>query len=411
MNGNVLLYFTFLAASSTVLGNEIDLTQTLNDALFNAIGDLPMPGSDGKWRCHKNGEISGGPPLLAAAFKCSLKYNNVRSISVTSTYTDPIPAAIPTTVARAVRQYVNCNSEPIKIQDTISVSTSEGIAITKSTDITEGGSVTTTSSIQVPVKAIQFSMSKQENTNFSIRNSESQSNNLQSVITTTQSIAFDVPPMHTHQVILEREVSNAFIRFNGLVILDADVNFIGIKREDGSPASSITPVGQLSKLVPSESARTVTLSGEIWNAKGLKDNRKDIVAAIADPAKTCEAPKIEVYSDKVGLLSKVISESNDKLVSDAVNLPDVQRMFPLVNGMSITTSNSVANVEVRAQSQGPGFCGVSINGGMGNATFLAPPFTWSPWTTLFSHIGSVSTTVNTSVECDTGALFEIRYYQ
>lgn len=224
MNGNVLLCFTLLTINSTVLANEIDLTQALNDSLFSVIGELPMPGSDGSMRCLKNGDIAG-PPLLNAIFKCDLKFNNVRSISVDSSYSDPIPAAIPTTITRAIRQYVNCGPEPTKIQDTISVSTSEGIAITKSTDITEGTSATLTSSIQVPVKAVQFSMSRQENTNFSIRNSESKSDNLQTVVTTTQAISFDLPPMHTHQVILEREVSNAFIRFDGIVTLDADINF------------------------------------------------------------------------------------------------------------------------------------------------------------------------------------------
>lgn len=143
----------------------------------------------------------------------------------------------------------------------------------------------------------------------------------------------------------------------------------------------------------------------------MKDNRKDIVTAIADPAKTCVQPAEEVYSDKAGIMAKLLVEQDKILMKDAITVFDVQRTFPLVNGMSITTSNSVANVEVRAQSQGPGFCGVSINGGIGTANFLAPPYTWSPWTTLFSHIGSVSTTVNTNVECDTGALFEIRYYQ
>jgi hypothetical protein len=83
---------------------------------------------------------------------------------------------------------------------------------------------------------------------------------------------------------------------------------------------------------------------------------------------------------------------------------------PFVDGQKITTSNSVANVEVQARSLGPGFCAVEIGGGGKTVGFLAPPLVYSPWTILFSHTGSVTTELSIDVKCDTGILAQVRYF-
>lgn len=84
----------------------------------------------------------------------------------------------------------------------------------------------------------------------------------------------------------------------------------------------------------------------------------------------------------------------------------------LVSGMKITTANVVATVEVRAKSLGPGACGVNFSTDSGNSTsILAPPFTWSGWQTLASHIGTVTYKVEYEITCDTGAVAEVRYYR
>ncbi len=88
-----------------------------------------------------------------------------------------------------------------------------------------------------------------------------------------------------------------------------------------------------------------------------------------------------------------------------------QTVVPFINGMRITTSNSVANIEVRAQSQGPGGCAVEFSTGDKKIGFVAPPFTYSPWTVLNSHIGQVSFGISNSVLCDTGVLAQIRYFK
>jgi hypothetical protein len=84
----------------------------------------------------------------------------------------------------------------------------------------------------------------------------------------------------------------------------------------------------------------------------------------------------------------------------------------LVDGMVITTSDSVANVEARAQSQGPGLCATKVSAEPGNTVAIAAtPGVYSNWVTIASHVGSVSFTLHTTIDCDTGALFQVRYYR
>jgi hypothetical protein len=83
----------------------------------------------------------------------------------------------------------------------------------------------------------------------------------------------------------------------------------------------------------------------------------------------------------------------------------------LVSGQTITTSDSVANIEVRGQSFGPGACGVTFKSSGDQTSFLAPPLVWSPWTHLTSHIGSVTLIIEYDVVCDTGIKAQVKYYR
>jgi hypothetical protein len=86
-----------------------------------------------------------------------------------------------------------------------------------------------------------------------------------------------------------------------------------------------------------------------------------------------------------------------------------KKIVPLIDGMTITTSNTVDTVEVRAKSQGPGGCAVEFLAGRDHVGFVAPPFSYSPWTILFSHIGRLTKTLTEDVKCDTGVLSQVRY--
>lgn len=87
-----------------------------------------------------------------------------------------------------------------------------------------------------------------------------------------------------------------------------------------------------------------------------------------------------------------------------------KQIIPLVDGVSIKTSDSIANVDVRGKSIGLGFCSVMVTGEGNTIAYAAPPQAWGPWIVLFSHVGAVNALINVDVECDTGALMEARYF-
>lgn len=92
---------------------------------------------------------------------------------------------------------------------------------------------------------------------------------------------------------------------------------------------------------------------------------------------------------------------------------DLQVVVPFADGMTITTSDSVANVEVHAKSFGPGFCSVTFTASPGGSPkqIAAPPAAYSSWVVIASHIGVVTYTISYDVGCDTGVLAEIRYFK
>lgn len=87
-----------------------------------------------------------------------------------------------------------------------------------------------------------------------------------------------------------------------------------------------------------------------------------------------------------------------------------QRTVGLVDGMVIKTSNSWGNVEVRAQSFGPGFCSTEVTVGDKTVIIAAPPLTYSSWIIANSYGGSVTFSISKSDNCDTGTMAQVRYW-
>lgn len=90
-----------------------------------------------------------------------------------------------------------------------------------------------------------------------------------------------------------------------------------------------------------------------------------------------------------------------------------RRTLPVVNGMLLKLGNYAQNLEVRAKSLGPGFCGVRFSSTYFSPfEFLAPPLVWGGWLEIpFGFLGSGSVVLNYSVLCDTGAVAEVRFMQ
>ena len=397
--------------------DEIDLTVELNKVLFSETNKVPiyhleMPNAF----CRSDGSLEGAHPIVAAAVRCGFRFTNVRAVSVDVSYSSPKAAAIPTTLVKDVWQYQNCSSLPLPITDNISLSSQEGSSVTTSTSVTTGSNTTTTAGVTVPIYAVQFSYSANVQYSFSKTDTTQQASSLTETRSTVQNINVTVPPLSVYAVTLQKEVSNAYIDYDGIVTLDADVLMHPMR----GPAAKQDPQGpdiSLGKLsqVASTAARTVHLKGQIWNAKGHSVVRNDKVTPIEDMNAVCpkaggtkplvkqtDIQKRDAFFAATSMNSGALS----RLVASAM-----QTTQPLTNGMTITTSNSVANVEVRAKSFGPGFCAVGISSPYGQSNFLAPPLTWSPWTHLFSHMGAITATLGTSVGCSTGAVFEVRYFK
>lgn len=98
-------------------------------------------------------------------------------------------------------------------------------------------------------------------------------------------------------------------------------------------------------------------------------------------------------------------------LSAAAYAEATQAVTGLVNGMTIRTSDSWANVEVRAMSFGPGFCATHITVGDKTVSYAAPPAVYGPWVIAASHGGRVSFEVSKSDQCDTGTQAQVRYWR
>jgi len=85
----------------------------------------------------------------------------------------------------------------------------------------------------------------------------------------------------------------------------------------------------------------------------------------------------------------------------------------VIDGMVLRLApNALQQVEVRAQSFGPGFCQVEFSFADKRKGMLAPPLPkWSDWTKLDPAIQGGSHALGFSEKCDTGAIAEVRYDQ
>ena len=402
-----LLLFSLISSASA---DEINLTTELSKVLFVGKSSVPFPGVENTF-CTPNGQINGNP-FVAAFYDCVYYFRNVRATSIEVTYSDVKKGAIPDSIVSQPFTYKNCTNSPLPVSDTISVTTTEGQSISTSTALTEGSNSTMTTSISVPVKAVTFGMTDSKTVNFSKTVTDATQNTYTKSSTVTQSLNFTIPPMTAREVRLEKVLTTGYIDFDGTVSFEADVGLRIKDKQNGQIVAQEVSMGTLTALTPNPADRVLHLKGQIWNVKGEAVSRKDKDYSLADNPTACG-------NDKKTVLKSSGTEKNMKLLGTIPLLKanpnsvdsGILTETGLINGMYIQTANVVANVNVRAKSQGPGFCAVTINSNSSAINFLAPPFSWSPWTTLFSHIGSAGSTITTSIGCDTGALFEIQYYK
>jgi hypothetical protein len=400
-----------ILTNKPILGAELNIQDRLQEALFQ---NRPHIAIRNRF-CKSDGTLVL-THVTAPLFKCDFEFRNIRQIGLNTSYSTVIPGPIPETIVREVYIYKNCRNEAVSINDSISLTTIEGNTITRSTSIHDSSSTTSTSSIAftIPIQAAQVSLGETKQVSFSRQQADSTVYNFSRQVTINQPITFTVPARTIYRVTLQRTVSHAFVRFSGDILIEADV-YGGISPVTSNEYNMI-PLGALSSFIPDGASRTFRLEGEVWNASASQVERVDTENSILD-GETC-APALvgainrnfdrTITSEYLDLLG-----SRENVVGMTNSAPGIGSLImgPLISGMSISTGDVIGNVHVRAKSMGPGFCAVTINGGSGFTQFLAPPGFWSPWTQLFSHIGRSQAIINTTIGCDTGAIFEIRYYR
>lgn len=402
-----------LALTTFVKAQEINLSNELTKALFATKTTINIPGTTAP--CNANGDPEPPFPFITGNYKCVYLFKNIRTIPVTVSYSEVKKGAIPDAIVSKTFSYKNCTSEPYPVADSISVSTGEGSSITTSTSITEGSTATLTTNINIPIKAVSFGINDSKGVSFSKTVDDSEANNYTKQETVTQPLNATIAPMTVRKIVLQKTLTTGYIDFEGIVSFEADVDF-ALKKLSNGQLTNVVPIGTLTSLIPNASDRTITLKGQIWNVDGAEVERTDTVFNLTANSPECASAEkkgkininnntFEIFNSKNwDLLSKTQTSASGGVLTTS----------NLISGMSIETSDSIANVKVRAKSLGPGACSVTvskISGGGQSVTWSAPPGFMSDWQVLYSHIGKSYATINTRVNCDTGALFEIQYYK
>lgn len=404
---NIIAIAFTMTMPGRATADELNLTNELTKALFYGKDTIPFPGTPSSF-CKQDGTAIGNPFL--SLFTCVYYFNNIRTTPIDVTYSAVKQPAIPTTIVSKPFYYKNCTPDPYPVNDTLSVSTMEGASLTTTTTIMEGSSATLATNITIPVKGVQLGINDSKSASYSKTVGENTTTSYQSQTTVTQQLTgVTIQPMTLRLINLEKTLTTGYIDFDGTVSVEADVSMTIRSKSDGK-LSNMVSIGNLTSFTPTLDGRTLHLKGQVWNVKGEKVERKDKITSLKDDPKLCEDSAVQITNAATRMFALTTSAPRPLSVADGFP-GGVLTTAPVINGMQIETANAVATVNVRAKGMGPGYCATNVSGGGQTVAVAAPPFVWSPWQPLFNHIGAVSATINTTIICDTGAVFEIQYYK
>lgn len=336
-----------------------------------------------------------------------LSVSNIRTRDGGVRYSEVKPAPVPETVQKETFLFRNCSSSDRRDQKTLTVTTQEGYNIVTMDSVRSSNSATATLNIY----GQQLGVTQSQDISFS----ESKTHSFTKSV--TENVIFDevIKAWTLLLVTVEKRVSNAYVDFDGDLLIDADVSSLPCCGWTGD-SRYFGPLSALRGEAP------VKVRGQLWNAKATATNKSYSEKSLNPnnpsdcPSVTPQGPTRTLNRASRSVIDKASRASvhTIRLSDGPVQVSDrapVQVVVPFINGMTINTGNSIANVEVRAMSLAAGFCGVSFSTFGGSTQFLAPPQTWSPWTILVSHIGEASFTITNSVVCDVGVIAEVRYFK
>lgn len=200
-----------------------------------------------------------------------------------------------------------------------------------------------------------------------------------------------IQPMKSRLFILQRTINSGYYKFSGKVLADAVIDPPG-KYSNLLSDIFFNPKNKDPKL------RTFNVDGTVWDVSSSVSKVFywiDSDLSIAE----CESIK-KSYSLPSGVF----------LVK---NIESQQVTIPLIDGITIKTSNENGRIEVRSKSISKEMCKVDIATIDHKMTIDAPPNNWSDWITFITHEGqstySLESKTQDNNDCLGKTITQVRY--
>jgi hypothetical protein len=285
----------------------------------------------------------------------TIRTGNIRYAQVTNS---PIPSAI----KKRTFIYNNCSSTPATITSNEKITSLDGITITTKDSIKT--SIGATAGFKV---GAEIGLSASRDVSFEKQETTTQ----QTTKEYTINIVKVVPPFTTLIVSQDVRELYSWFDFEGDLFLDGLV----AKKE------------QYVNIVPNNA---VTVKGEIFNTSSELSSQTNQ-----------EVPCTGLQSTS---LQKTQTAQNQIVAETPSGISS-----PFTNGMTITTTNKVGNIQVRVKSSGNDYCKVNFHSSSGTYSTLARPAQMSEWENMITYTSAGTMSLSSDSNCKAGFTAEVRY--
>ncbi|MCU4634835.1 hypothetical protein KTJ62_00355 [Acinetobacter sp. WU_MDCI_Abxa265] len=340
--------------------------------------------------------------LLKISFLKSLKISEVKIIPLEPLIITTKPGVIPNAISTLIDTHANCTQSQESIDKTLT--SNETYKTGSLYSFTNNVNTSSENSLNLSLKLGDSTLSNNNKNIVTITTGKTTTNTIDETTNNTLSerVVDQIPPMTKRYYIISQLIGFGYYDLNGNISADATLT-----PYDPSYLSS----NKLSKIIDNEKL-LFNIKGELatFSVKEKRFQRIDEKLTIDHP--DCLIPKSKFPENitsaiRVNELSNISLSEIEPIQSESYS----EVIEPLINNMNIHTGNVVANLLVRAKSLSLGFCATKVSTNTKEVGILAPPQMWSDWYTLDSYLGETSFDINSSIECDTDVIFEIKYFK
>jgi len=376
MSRKILGAFLCTALSIPVTAAEINIDSVMNSQARRAC--IAGAGSIGK-------------RMLCG--DASNKNTLVKDITITSgavRYAQVSNSPLPSSITTKTFTYSNCGSTPINYQKT------ESIALENVASITTKDSIKTTSgaTAKINVGLAEFGYSFSKEVTFESQKTIEE----KSVRTDTLQISKVIPANTLLLVKQDVRNYNSWFDFSGDLYLDGVIGIINKRYSAVVPNNFVSVAGQIFN-VKSEMGSTIFQEIPIspTSCTPLQLSRSSL--------------QIQKSKDSEVKSNSLLGELKDNAVPlKGSDVSPIQTIEKFTDSAVISTSDVVANIQVRAQVVGDEYCSATFYAGSEKREVVVPPRKWSEWTTLTTSIGRQSYSLAKVPVCKSEIISEIRYY-